>query len=52
MLDSKKYKMIIESTPLVSIDLRIVCDSQIFLGKRKNEPLKGVWFTPGVDCKK
>ena len=35
------------NTPLGSIDLCIVFDSQILLGKRKNEPLKGVWFTPG-----
>jgi colanic acid biosynthesis protein WcaH len=47
MLDSKNFKIIIENTPLVSIDLCIVCDSQILLGKRENEPLKGVWFTPG-----
>ena len=47
MLDPKKFKIIIESTPLVSIDLCIVFDSQILLGKRKNQPLKGVWFTPG-----
>jgi len=47
MLDTKKFKIIIESTPLVSIDLCIVFDSQILLGKRKNEPLKGLWFTPG-----
>ena len=47
MLDSKSFKIIIEKTPLVSIDLCIVCDSQIILGKRENEPLKGVWFTPG-----
>ena len=47
MLDSKNFKIIIENAPLVSIDLCIICDSQVLLGKRNNEPLRGVWFTPG-----
>ena len=37
----------IENTPLVSIDLCLVCDGKLLLGKRTNEPLKGEWFTPG-----
>ena len=24
-----------------------MCDAQVLLGKRANEPLKGEWFTPG-----
>lgn len=47
MLDEKTFKTITENTPLVSIDLCLVCDGQILLGKRTNEPLKGEWFTPG-----
>ena len=47
MLDHKKFKIVIENTPLVSIDLCLVCDRQILLGKRNNDPLKGEWFTPG-----
>jgi len=47
MLDAQTFKIIIENTPLVSIDLCIVCDRKILLGKRNNEPLKGEWFTPG-----
>ena len=31
----------------MSIDLCLVCNGQILLGKRNNEPLKGTWFTPG-----
>jgi len=31
----------------VSIDLVLVCQSQILLGLRSNQPLKGHWFTPG-----
>jgi colanic acid biosynthesis protein WcaH len=47
MLDPKTFKAVIENTPLVSIDLCLVYDGQILLGKRSNEPLKGIWVTPG-----
>lgn len=47
MLDPKNFKTIVENTPLVSIDLCIICDNEILLGKRNNEPLRGAWFTPG-----
>ena len=47
MLDAQTFKTVIENTPLVSIDLCLICNGQILLGKRSNEPLKGTWFTPG-----
>ena len=47
MLDVQAFKTVIENTPLVSIDLCLVCDDQLLLGKRNNDPLKGEWFTPG-----
>ena len=47
MLDAQTFKTVIENTPLVSIDLCLVCNGQILLGKRRNDPLKGRWFTPG-----
>ena len=47
MLDIQTFKSVIENTPLVSIDLCLVCDGQVLLGKRTNDPLKGEWFTPG-----
>ena len=47
MLDLQTFKSVIENTPLVSIDLCMVCDDQLLLGKRNNDPLKGEWFTPG-----
>lgn len=47
MLDVHTYKTIVENTPLVSIDLCLICNGQILLGKRSNEPLRGMWFTPG-----
>jgi colanic acid biosynthesis protein WcaH len=47
MLDVLTFKTVVENTPLVSIDLCLVCDGQLLLGKRNNDPLKGEWFTPG-----
>ena len=47
MLDAQTFKTVIENTPLVSIDLCLVCNGQVLLGRRTNEPLKGRWFTPG-----
>jgi colanic acid biosynthesis protein WcaH len=47
MLDVQTFKAVIENTPLVSIDLCLVCNGQILLGKRRNDPLKRRWFTPG-----
>jgi colanic acid biosynthesis protein WcaH len=47
-LSSTDFKIIVKSTPLVSIDL-IVRDSQrnVLLGKRTNRPAQGFWFVPG-----
>ena len=47
MLDAHNFKIVIENMPLVSIDLCLVCDGQLLLGKRNNQPVKGEWFTPG-----
>ena len=47
MLDVQTFKTVVENTPLVSIDLCLVCDGQVLLGKLNNDPLKGEWFTPG-----
>ena len=61
MLEIEIYKTVVRNTPLVSIDLCIVCGGNILLGKRKNDPLKGFFFTPGgrilknealIDCLK
>ena len=46
-LDAQTFKVVIKNTPLVSIDLCLICDNQLLLGMRNNFPLKGEWFTPG-----
>lgn len=47
MLDSHTFRTVVENTPLVSIDICLVYDNKMLLGRRNNEPLKGQWFTPG-----
>lgn len=46
-LDCETFNAVIKSAPLVSIDLCLVFEDKILLGKRNNEPLKDQWFTPG-----
>jgi colanic acid biosynthesis protein WcaH len=47
MFDINTFRTVIENTPLVSIDICLVHDNKMLLGKRNNEPLRGKWFTPG-----
>ena len=41
MLDVQAFKVILENSPLISIEIRLICGGQIFFGDHKNEPLKG-----------
>jgi len=44
---------IVESTPLVSIDLVIIApDGKALLGRRLNKPAKDYWFVPGGRIRK
>jgi len=48
MLPLETFKTVIESTPLVSIDLIVRNQQgQVLLGKRTNRPAQGFWFVPG-----
>lgn len=42
-----EWTSIVEHVPIVSVDLLVVYDGSIVLGKRQNEPAKGEWFVPG-----
>ena len=47
-LDDDTFKTIVDTTPLVSIDLLVRnVDGQILVGKRVNRPAQGFWFVPG-----
>lgn len=41
------FKVIIDNTPLVSLDLIVKKNNKILLGKRVNPPAKHYWFTLG-----
>jgi colanic acid biosynthesis protein WcaH len=48
MLDNQTFLTVIESTPLVSIDLILFRNqSEILLGLRNNKPAQNFWFVPG-----
>lgn len=48
MLDLNTFKIVVDNTPLISIDFIIKnSDSKILLGKRVNKPAKDYLFTLG-----
>jgi colanic acid biosynthesis protein WcaH len=47
-LDKQTFSTVIESTPLVSIDLVVLDNNgRALLGQRLNRPAKDFWFVPG-----
>ncbi len=52
-MKNEKFLEIIDSTPLVSIDLIVEGKNENYLlGKRINRPAKGYWFVPGGRIRK
>jgi colanic acid biosynthesis protein WcaH len=47
MLDNQTFKTVINSTPLISIDLLVKKNNKILLGKRINKPAQGYLFSIG-----
>ena len=48
MLPLTTFKTVVESTPLISIDLIVRNKKgEVLLGQRINRPAKGDWFVPG-----
>lgn len=47
MLKMEEFTNLIETAPLVSIDLITRGESGYLLGMRNNQPAKGNWFVPG-----
>ena len=48
LLDKATFSCVLDSTPLVSIDLLVTnTNGQILLGQRNNRPAQGYWFVPG-----
>ena len=47
-LDNATFAKVVDSTPLISIDLVVRnASGQILLGLRTNRPAQGFWFVPG-----
>ena len=47
-LSQQAFATVVESTPLISIDLIVENEQgEILLGKRTNRPARGYWFVPG-----
>lgn len=47
MLNNQTFKTVIQSTPLISIDMIVKKDNKILLGKRLNKPAQGYLFSIG-----
>ena len=47
MLDDATFKTIIDSAPLISIDILLKKDNKFLLGKRINKPAQGYFFSMG-----
>ena len=47
MIPVKEFKIVVENTPLISIDLLIMYEDKVLLGKRVNKPAKDFYFTTG-----
>ncbi len=47
MLPLDTFKIVVDSTPLISVDLIVKKDDKILLGKRVNKPAKGYYFSVG-----
>lgn len=51
-LAKEHFDLAVEALPLVSVDLCLVCDGKLLLGRRNNRPAQGWWFTPGGRIRK
>ena len=51
-LESKDFRNLVLHSPLISLDLCILKDRKILLGKRKNNPAKDFYFVPGGRIRK
>ena len=47
MLDNYTFKTVINSTPLISIDILLKKGGKVLLGKRVNKPAQGYFFSTG-----
>lgn len=46
-LPDEDFKFLVRSAPLASVDICVLVSGKLLLGKRKRDPLREQWFTPG-----
>jgi len=46
-LDNQTFKIVVDSTPLILIDILLKKDSKALLGKKVNTPAQGYFFSTG-----
>ena len=52
-LTNEIFEIVLENTPLVSVDIILENEkNQFLLGRRRNQPAKGFWFVPGGRIRK
>lgn len=47
LVPTEQFKIVVEHTPLISIDLITIYQDRVLLGKRVNKPAKDFYFTTG-----
>jgi colanic acid biosynthesis protein WcaH len=47
VLDNQTFKLVVDSTPLISIDILLKKGGKVLLGKRLNKPAQGYFFSIG-----
>ena len=47
MLDDTTFKTVVDSAPLISIDILLTKDNKFLLGRRVNKPAQGYFFSIG-----
>jgi len=47
LIPSEEFRVVVEHTPLISIDLVTMHKGKVLLGRRVNRPAKGYYFTTG-----
>ena len=47
ILNKSIFKTVIDSAPLISIDIILKKDDKLLLGRRVNKPAKNYFFSPG-----
>ena len=47
MLDNQTFKAVVDSAPLISIDILLKKNGKVLLGKKVNKPAQGYFFSTG-----